>query len=143
MVWFFSLFFIYPASLLATIFLMRYSKNKYDQSIYHIEKFHKKFIIRTNANKRINYSILLLELINLLWAIIGTILDSILRKPSYRTGAIIEVLKREYGLGAGYIAICFLFLNYAHILRIILYVCGCMYHREVFGWLEARYRRDL
>ena len=47
-----------------------------------------------NMDKTINYSILVIEAVNLSWSIVGTILNIALHDPSSNFGAIIDVIKK-------------------------------------------------
>ena len=115
-----------PSAMLFCFIIMFAAKYNFDTRRYHIETWHKIYLIETNTNKFINGPILVIEALNLLWGIIGSILNRIY---------IIRNCVNDYGIPATFMAFCFIFISYAHILRIILYLVCCIYHRKVFGWL--------
>jgi len=107
---------------------------------YQLETWRKYYEIWTNNDRRINWPIMLLEFVNIAWAITGTVLNNV--PEGTKDGAIGHCMK-DYGMMyalMGYLSILF---GYLQIVRMCLYIIFMMYHQRILGYLEARFRTDL
>ena len=76
--WFGFQLIFFPSALIFSIWIWKLSYNNYDVKEYKLLGF--RFIIYSNSNFKINGSVLFIDVVNLIWAIIGQILNFILGK---------------------------------------------------------------
>ena len=98
--------------------------------------------IYTNTDKRVNYLIISLDIINILWGVVGSILSLALKDPKSDSDAIRNCM-RDFGMGTCMMAFIFIMMSYVKLFRLSFYLVHMVYHRQVLGWWEARSRNDI
>ena len=126
-------------ALYITVFL---SKHRNDTFVYSLERFRKKYKVKTNNNRSVNWPILAIDVLNLAWAIAGVVLDNTLAVPESNKGAIVNC-SRDFGMNTCLIALVFMTLGWAQILRLMLYLLVIVNHQSFLGKLEARFRNPV
>lgn len=95
-----------------------------------------------NNNSRINYFVISMDVINILWGLVGQILSITLKVPESNADAIRNCM-RDFGMGTSMMAFIFLGMSYLKLFRLGFYLVHFVYHRQVLGWWEARSRKDV
>ena len=81
----------------------------------------------------------LVEGFNLVWAVCGGVLNY---TEGHRDGGIRDCAS-EYSIVISLIAFVYITIGIIQILRFGFYICVFVYHRQVFGYFERRYRNTL
>jgi len=100
---------------------------------YTLEKRNKQYLIYTNNSRVISNSILAIDIINISWAVIGSILNVALRQSS--SIAILDC-ESDYGLISVLFAFMFTAMGYFQIIRFLMFQVFLVRHQLVLGWLE-------
>ena len=87
-VWYLVFAFFCPFAFVYSWVIKRKAVNNYILYKYSMETWNKTYEISTNNDRKINWPIICLETVNLSWAVLGTILDSVLKQGSGGSGAL-------------------------------------------------------
>ena len=100
-------FYVYfcPVALVISILIGCKAKNNSVLSTYAIETWNREYYVYSGSERVINNSMLLLDITNLLWSIIGTILNFSLSKSGVMT---LTECQGDYGI----FTICLVFVMY-------------------------------
>ena len=124
--WFALFVFACPCAFLIAIIALIKSRGQQNLHHYTFEAFCKEFLIYTTDHKFINWTILLLEALHLLWSIAGSILNSSL---DYESGGAIGDCAYDYGTFAPVMAFTCLVMGYACVLRAFFFAAHFVWHR--------------
>ena len=141
-IWFASYVFFCPIASVISFYCMCLAKYNYNIRAYSIETWNRQYQVYSNFDNRINLPILTIDIFNIVWAILGNILDFFLENTSTSHGAIRDCT-RDYGISTNLMAHVFILLSYVQILRFALYYGVLIHHRKTLGYLESRYRKDI
>lgn len=109
---------------------------------YSIENWYRLYKIYTDNDNRINRPILILDLINISWGMLGSYLSIALKNENSKADGIFNCI-RDYGLPSTLMAMAYILLAYFKIIRLVFYQVHFVYHREIFGYWEQYSRLDV
>jgi hypothetical protein len=138
--WFSIYFIICPLGCIVSAFISRKAKHNYDIVNYSIETWYRKYQIYTNKESKINNPLIALDVVNLLWAVVGVIVDNTFDDGKF--GAIHDCL-RDYGMNTVLFVYVFITISFIQAIRLGFYIIFLIHHRTFLGWWEARTRRDI
>lgn len=137
-VWFGIYLFFVPFAIVFSALIAKFrAKGRFTRSQYNFEKFHREYVILTDNDKCCNYSVMFLDIFNILWAVVGSILDQALKQT--QAGAIDECMK-DYGIGTTCLAFVMMVLGWCKIMRFVFYLLCLVMHQDFFGDIERNTR---
>ena len=131
--WFGLFVFGCPAAFFITIITLIKSRGHQNLHHYSFDAFFKEYLIYTNDNRAVNWTVIAIDIIHILWSIAGSILSSVV---DHVTGGAISDCAYEYGFFTPLIALTCLIMGYVCILRMLVFGAHFVWHREVMGYVE-------
>lgn len=129
-----------PLFLIISLILGRLSRQEENVTYsYHIETSKKLYKIATTGRTEINYSIIAMDTLNIIWTLIGSII------MSYRKNNLnpFQRCEYEYGQILEFNAIVLMMFGYYCIIRLSLFLSILIYHQKIFGYWERTSRHTL
>lgn len=116
-----------PIAMVIGIILYYVAKKHRNFHAYTFETRYVYYEIWTNNDRKINWPFIGIEIYNIVWAIVGSLLNTMLDSVSPLGGAINDCMK-NYGLTYVLMGYSFMAFSYLHLLRFALWILVIMNH---------------